>query len=43
MTEVSKNVTSKEQLENALGLGDKNREKRKSLIEVILLVNITLM
>ena len=29
MTEVSKNVTSEEQLENALGLGDKNREKKK--------------
>lgn len=34
MTEVSKNLTSKEQLENALDLGDKNREKNKVCLKL---------
>ena len=34
MTEVSKNLTSKEQLENALDLGDKNRGKNKVCLKL---------
>ena len=30
ITEVSKSIATKKQVENALGLGDKNREKNKT-------------
>ena len=45
MAEAWKNLSNKKQVENALGLGDKNREKIKKfkrLIQITLFVKVTL-
>ena len=44
MTEAWKNLSNKKQVENTLGLGDKNREKMKKfkrLIQITLFVKVT--